>query len=105
MKFKATRELYQIRKYPLQRFEGFQEIAMPAESKMLSVHEQRGKPILWAICPARTEVSDPKLRIVKRVIKSHWTGSIDRIAGDYLGTCVLDDGALVVHYFEMELPQ
>jgi hypothetical protein len=70
-------------------------IQMPKRAKVLTVQVQHGQPQLWALV-------DDDGSSVPRAFKWFGTGhSVERTAGNYVGTVQLEGGALVFHLFEM----
>lgn len=71
------------------------EIEMPEGAQLLSVHEQNGELCMWV--QVRTE--NP---MVKRKFLTFGTGHIlpDDQKLDFVGTALLERGALVLHVFE-----
>lgn len=80
-------------KYQLEET-GKQEISIPAFSEILTVHEQNGKICIWAKV-------DPKFSDIKRIIRMFCTGDEIPSKGlEYIGTCQIHNGAIVLHFFE-----
>ena len=73
------------------------ELQMPKGASVLSVGHQYGKPHLWALV-------DPDAKMEKRAFRHAGTGhpiteSDSRLS--FIGTYMLDGGALVFHVFEV----
>jgi hypothetical protein len=84
-----------IFKYPLKTTE-FQDVSMPRGAEILSAGVQAGVICLWAIV-------EEKYPPERRRIVIHGTGhdlSSEAALGQFLGTCLLAEGALVFHVFE-----
>lgn len=83
-----------VYKYPIPHH-GF--VAMPAGSKILSLHTQHNLVCVWALV-------DPSKEIVARRFRIAGTGMPldDSLVGDlaFVGTALLDAGHTVVHVFE-----
>ena len=70
-------------------------VPMPQDAKILCVHEQGNRPMLWAAV-------DPEAKKILRKILIQGTGdgSIEKIAEKYIGSVFLDKGAFVFHFFD-----
>ena len=69
-------------------------LRMPEGAKVISVHAQNEKPCIWAIV-------DPEKPIENRRFCLHGTGHLVTLGVDqFIGTVMLEGGALVVHLFE-----
>ena len=71
---------------------GYQELELPANAKLLTVHAQDEMPCLWVLV-------DPDERKVTQGIWIVGTGELANIEGDYVGTFHLVAGAFVFHVF------
>ena len=82
-----------IYKYQL-RGAGSGPIQMPKGAEVLCAREQQNMPCVWAVV-------DPHAETEQRLFLAAETGKIS-IPEDsrYLGTCLLDGGAYVLHIFE-----
>ncbi len=69
------------------------ELCMPEGARILTVAEQHGLPWLWAMV-------DPAAPKVARRLAIRGTGHPLGDVGDYIGTFMLERGALVFHVFE-----
>ncbi len=87
--------MYTIYKYELETT-GIQEIEMPANAQILSVHVQYEKPCIWAMVD--TDRITGKVKIATFVTWHEVTsdGSLS-----YIGTYQLHGGALVFHVFKI----
>lgn len=75
-----------------------QQVVMPIGAKILTVQEQHGSLVLWAIV-------DPTAEDIAREIVMYGTGhAVPDNPGQYIGTVQQADGALVWHFFEPEFP-
>ena len=75
-------------------------LLLPKNSKLLSVVEQYGLPVLYAM------VNDEQESMEEIVVRSFSTGAQipEEIANnfDYLGTCLLDNQTYVIHFFYLK---
>ena len=85
-----------IWKFPL-RIDDEQEIELPPESTLLSVHLQNGQPCLWALVEDRDRTS-------RRIIQMRGTGHNCEDAGEFVGTFLIENDGLVFHVFDGGLP-
>lgn len=84
-----------VYKYPLEMDEG-QIVLMPKGSKVLHVHEQRGRICLWAL------VNPDEKDEEARSISVRGTGrSMTENPGTYLGTVHVAIGVYVFHVWEV----
>lgn len=65
---------------------------MPVEAKLLHVHEQRGRIVLWALVRRRNPIE------TRRIYVTGTGFSIDQDPGVYVGTAHI--GELVWHAFD-----
>ena len=71
-----------------------QVLQMPAGATLLSLQVQKEQVCLWALC-------DPEAELEDRVFIVHGTGfQTPEDPGTYVGTALLYDGGLVLHFFE-----
>lgn len=71
-----------------------QQVEMPVGAKILTVQEQHGMPVLWALV-------NPTAPTVAREIVLYGTGrAVPDDPGQYIGTVQQCCGALVWHFFE-----
>jgi len=69
-------------------------ISLPEGAEILSVHVQRGTPCMWAAV-------DPDAPLVGRQFELRETGhALTGAEGRFVGTFLLQDGALVFHLYE-----
>jgi len=81
-----------IWKFPL--YLGTNELNVPRGARILALREQGEIPCLWMLV-------DPEAPTEKRTFRMHGTGhAIEGDPGVYLGTALIEDGALVLHVFE-----
>ncbi len=71
-----------------------QTVEMPAGARILHCREQDDVPCIWFLC-------DPDVLTQPRRFRMYGTGHEEEVFGQYLGTCMLRDGRLVVHVFEI----
>lgn len=82
-----------IFKYPLELVDT-QLIKMPANSRILTVQVQYGKPVIWAL----VESDKPANQDYK--ISMYGTGhDVPTVPGAYIGTFQMNNGGLVLHVF------
>jgi len=86
-----------IWKYKLQIM-GCQPVAMHKGAKILTVQKQRDIPCLWA----EVETENPYTR---RLIISIGTGGEGGNDLEYIGTCLFNNGHLVLHFYEKGEPK
>jgi len=73
-----------------------QYVVMPIGAQILSVQEQHGSLVLWALV-------NPTAYDVRREISMYGTGhAVPDEPGRYIGTVQQADGDLVWHFFEPE---
>lgn len=81
-------------KYEL-RMTDAQTVGMPESAQLLSVDIQNGKLCLWALVAV-----DFKARVNRKII-IHGTGHpVSDSIGAFVGTVLMDSGALVFHVFD-----
>lgn len=81
-----------IFKYPLRETD-VQEVAMPQCSRLLSVGQQDGVPVLWALVNTDFPQTERRIRIIG-------TGNrISSVLGPFIGTVQMDSGP-VWHLFD-----
>lgn len=84
-------------KYTLDKV-GLNEVRMPAEAKILSVHAQGRSPQLWALFDTEEEYEDTHIILVQP------TGApIKGDSGEFIGTVLLMGGDLEFHIFDLGL--
>lgn len=80
------------------RIEREQNVGIPQDAIIISAHTQYNKPTIWYL------ISEPDAPIEERLIYVIPTGhdtAKDVLDGSrFIGTCLLDEGQLVVHIFE-----
>jgi len=83
-----------IHKYEL-TMDARQELILPADAEILSVQNQRDRPVMWAI-------HKPGEKKEVRVIRVITTGNGYQYPASlvYLNTVQFYDGSLVMHFFE-----
>ena len=70
-------------------------INMPHGAKLLTIQEQDGLPVLWAM-------GDPGVMMYPRTFRWYGTGhKLPDEPGEYVGTFQMRGGELVVHVFEV----
>jgi len=73
-----------------------QTVLMPKGSKILYAREQNNQPCIWYGCdPGKADENE------NRVIFIRGTGHPLPKIGNYVGTCMLDNGRLVLHIFDL----
>ncbi len=72
------------------------EIPMPSGAKILSAHNQRNQPCIWALVETLNPVSN-------RAIRAEHTGECRFLPPEavFIGTVLLDDGDYVLHVFDL----
>lgn len=74
---------------------GYQEVKLPAGGKILSVAKQHGQLVMWArVNPAKP--TKPRGIIIKGTGQPISVGEL----GEFIGTVLMEGGALVLHVFE-----
>ncbi len=83
-----------IFKYPVATMPEF-VIAMPRNAKILTVQNQYGNPMLWALVNPEAETEQRKFRVfgTGHTIK-------DLNGAEYIATYQLNDGTFIGHLFE-----
>jgi hypothetical protein len=83
-----------IYKYELDEIET-QEVLMPFDADILSVHNQRNKVCVWALVESDNTTKQ------KRSFSIYPTGHEIKTSNHfYIGTVLLHEGVLVLHVFE-----
>lgn len=83
---------FRVYKYPLELVDGIQDVALPAEAKVLHFAMQGRKPTLWALI-------EPDDKLVPRGFIIHGTGHPVAAGLVHCGTTLAPDG-FVWHLFE-----
>lgn len=84
----------QVWKFPI--LAGANVVVMPKGAEILSVHVQRGSATLWAL------VSPNEPEHARSILVAGTGWPIERVRRDqFVGTFMLDDGALVFHVFDL----
>lgn len=84
-------------KFQLVARPGLQRVKLPAGAQLLTFAAQRGLPMLWFKCRPGNECKE-------RVLILATTGEVlDELAGapTYVGSALLNDGALMLHCFDL----
>lgn len=85
-----------VYKYPLE-FVAEQALTLPKDSVILSVKEQNGGAVLWAMVD--TEAPSEKLGVRMVMTGVELSEDASEALGTFVDTVVLSYGGLVLHYF------
>lgn len=88
-----------IHKFELHPYEEEQEIDMPTGAQVLSVQEQHGQLIIWALVFTDVKLSKHKFLVLNTgAIQKHIAQGLS--LRSFIGTVQLMEGTYVVHVFK-----
>ena len=83
-----------ILKYPL-KLADRQTITLPANTRILSVENQRGSVVMYALVDC--EATDMRVYTIKMIGTGHYADSV--VNSPFIGTVNLENGSLMFHVF------
>ena len=76
---------------------GQQVVNLPVDAHIIHIDTQRGYPCMWYTCYSDSE------KVLRKVYCLYTGEDIPDEPMDYLGTVLLENGELVLHYFMSRL--